>query len=165
MEEKEIQEAVDKLAARRVKEIPEDIEVATLEDFDDITEGAYTIVPIVGKSGKIHNWVTRSITAGERRLINKTAFPKSVKNTSGEPRRRGKRRRQVEFSDDDMVKFMEASYEQDCLTVKTGTVFPEELTLEHVRKLPAEDFDRLLDSINKEDDLDAVDEFPEENES
>ena len=164
MEEKEIQEAVDKMATRRVKEVPEDVEFATLEDFDEIDSG-YTIVPIRGKGGKILNCLTRSITAGERRIISKTAFPKSVKNTQGNPRRRGKRNRQVEFSDDDMVKFMEASYQQDCLTIKTGTVFPEELTLERIRKLPAEDFDRLLDSINKEDDLDAVDEFPEEDES
>ena len=158
MEEKEIQEAVDKLASRRVKEIPDDVEFATIEDFDDIDSG-YTIVPIIGKSGKIQNWLTRSITAGERRIINKTAFPKSIKNTSG------KGRRQIEFNDEDMLKFMETSHEQDCLTIKTGTVFPENLTLDHVRKLPAEDFDRLLDSINKEDDLDAVDMFSEQDES
>ena len=164
MKEEEIQEAVDKLASRRVKEIPDDVEFATIEDFDDIDSG-YTIVPIIGKSGKIQNWLTRSITAGERRIINKTAFPKSIKNTSGQGRKRGKGRRQVEFSDDDMLKFMETSHEQDCLTIKTGTVFPENLTLDHVRKLPAEAFDRLLDSINKEDDLDAVDMFSAQDES
>ena len=150
-----------KLATRRVREIPQDLEVATLEDFDDL-ESDYTIVPILGRT-KIQNWVTRGLTAGERRIIEKTAFPKASENMTSIAEKGKKRRRgEVDLTDEDMVRFMEMAHEQACLTIKTCTVYPENVTLEHIRKLPAADFDRLLESIESDDEQDKVSRFLEQ---
>ena len=164
-DEEWLEQKLAELEPRQVDEIPDDIEFASLEDLDDLEEG-FTIVPLLGKSGKIQNWVVRSLTAGERSMIGSTMFPKTALQQISNPQpKKGFRQKkqgasQVKLSETDTEKMMDGMHERNCLAIKTGTVFPEKITIDRIKKLTAHHFDKLLNAIDKDvDDADVVARF------
>ena len=160
MTDKEARERAASLEPRKVAEIPEDLDLATLEDFDDLEEG-FTIVPLEGKSGKIHNWVTRSLTAGERAMASRSMFPKTAIQQAMKDAG-NKKKVDLNVSDMDPEQLLSGMYQKDCLTIKTGVVYPKGVTLDYVKKLPVDHFDALLRAIDKEVEADdVVSRFPD----
>lgn len=143
------QEKRNELEVRKVDSIPEDIEFATLDDVDDL-EPQFSVVPLKGKSGKIQNWLVRSLTAGERALADKSMFPKTVVKEAVVNAGKGKKSARDTLLDgigeDDMVS---RNYERNCAAIQIGTVFPENITIERIKRLPAEDFDKLINAVEE----------------
>ena len=148
MTDKEAREAASSVVSRRAHKIPEDVEFATKEDIDGLQE-ELEVVPLKMNDGTISNWLVRQLTSGEKAVISRTMFSKSavqaiVMGNQIDPE-------QTLSLDPDN------GYISDLLTIKQGTVFPENLTIDDVARLSAEHIDKLLDKINKSEETDAAD--------
>lgn len=155
MREKASKAASERRETKTYTEIPQDIDFATLEDLEDISGDKFTVVPVQGVSGKWHNWLIRQLTAAERSSLDRTMFPKTVLNKAKNIAAQGGKKNNekvkeaiINSVDADQMEVI--GFRRDCLTIKKATVFPKKITTEHIEKLSASDFDRLLEAANRD---------------
>ena len=137
--------------------IEEKVDLATLDAFEDMKQ-EFIIVPIMGQSGKVHNFVVRHLTAAECAFAYQTAFPKSAlqlqkaANESGE----------VDIDSLSESATMDLLFDRRLAIVKVGIVKPENVTIEQIKSLSGEALETLSNAIEfdiMEDDI--ISRFPE----
>ena len=147
---------------KRLKELPQDEDFATLDDLEDILEPVLLEVPIISNSGKEYKWVLRSLTAGEKSAVNRTMFPKSALNSVAQKAVDGKVVAGDIISQLDSEDMLDNRFKAQCLAIQKATVRPEGVTLEQIEKLNTENFDALSDAVDSFDEAnDEVSRFPE----
>lgn len=148
MTDKEAREAASSVLSRRAHKIPEGIEFATIDDVDEL-EGELKVVVLKKKNGGDSNWLVRKLTAGEKAVISRTMFSKTAIQAI------------VAGAEVDAETTLDINpdkgYLSDLLTIKQGTVYPEDVTLDIISRLSADNIDKLLDAINETEDIDAAD--------
>ena len=160
MTDKEAQEST-KLKTS-YKEIPTDIEFATLDDVEDMQD-EYELVALFGKSGKARNHLVRHLNSQECMLTFQTFFPKLARNM------------QVHAQNLDLTEggnlpddalpeeYIDGMHKKDICTVKRGLVVPEGMTMEMLSGYSSQNIRKLCDAIERDITAnDAVAEFPEE---
>ncbi len=145
------------------KEIPTDVEFATLDDVEDMQD-EYELVPLMGNSGKVRNHLVRHLNGQECMLSFQTFFPKLARNMQVHAQAFDSEA-DGQLPDEALPEeYIEGMHKKDISTAHTGIVLPEGLTIEILSTYSSQNIRKLCDAIERDITADdAVAQFPEEN--
>ena len=145
------------------KQIPTDIEFATLDDVEDMQD-EYELVPLMGNSGKARNHLVRHLNAQECMLAFQTFFPKIAKSMQSHAQTLDISEGDGNLPDEALPEeYIEGMHKKDICTAHRGIVLPEGLTIANVSGYSSQNIRKLCDAIERDITAnDAVAEFPDE---